>query len=261
MTIARINSLSKYFFLLLASALLSLPGSVVHAQDRAALESALRSPQRDLSDRMRDATRKPIEVLDFLGVKPGMHVLDVYAAGGYFTLVLALAVGEDGRVYAQNTPRGLNFEEDRSDVTQGEALAAKIQDNNLSNVIRVDRAVADMDLPAESLDVILLSQIFHDYYNGSPARARNMLRTLLTALKPGGVLGLIDHAGQEGLDNRRLHRIPKAAVIAAAQEAGFIVDAESDLLASPTDNYRRSIFDPMLNRTTDQFLLRLKKPL
>lgn len=260
MSTARTNTPSKYLLLLLTLLLIALPGSPVHAQDREALEAALRSPQRDLSDRMRDATRKPIDVLEFLGVRPGMHVLDVYAAGGYFTHVLALAVGEDGRVYAQNTPRGLRFEEDRSDITQGEALAAKIENNNLTNVIRVDRAVTDMNLPDESMDVILLSQIFHDYYNGNPARARNLLRTLMAALKPGGVLGLIDHAGQEGLDNRRLHRIPKADVIAAAQQAGFIVDGESDLLASPTDNYRRSIFDPMLNRTTDQFLLRLRKP-
>jgi predicted methyltransferase len=232
----------------------------VYAFDREALSQALRAQERDLSDRLRDPVRKPIDVLEFLGVEQGMTVLDVYAAGGYFTLVLSKAVGLSGRVYAQNTPRGLNFEEDRSDVTQGEALEAKIRDNNLINVVRVDRPVAAMDLPPSSLDVVLVSQVFHDYYNGNPRRAQAMLAALMGALKPGGVLGIIDHNGQPGLDNRRLHRIPKADAIAAIEQAGFVLDAESDLLAAPDDNYRRSIFDPILNRTTDQFLLRFRKP-
>jgi predicted methyltransferase len=241
--------------------ILSLLNSHVVALDKNALAEALRAPERDLSDRLRDPARKPIEVLEFLGVDTGMSVLDVYAAGGYYTLILSKAVGLTGRVYAQNTPRGLRYEEDRSDVTQGEVLEMKIAANNLINVVRVDRPVTDMALPPGSLDVVLVSQIFHDYYNDNPRRAQAVLNEIMTALKPGGVLGMIDHVGVAEQNNRRLHRMQKADAIAAAERAGFVLEAESDLLANPNDNYRRSIFDPMLNRGTDQFLLRLKKPL
>lgn len=228
--------------------------------DREALTRALASQNRELTDRLRDPVRKPIDVLEFLQLSPGMSALDVYAAGGYFTVVLSHAVGPQGKVYAQNTSRGLRFEEDRSELSQGEALAMKIRDNNLQNVIRVDEPVTEMSIPAESMDFILVSQILHDYHNSNPLRALEMLTALHRVLKPGGTLGIIDHVGAGELDNRRLHRMLKTDAVAIVERAGFILEAESDLLANPADNYRRSIFDPMLNRTTDQFLLRFKKP-
>ncbi len=240
--------------------LITASSGQVYALDKEALAEALKSPQRDLSDRLRDSARKPVEVLDFLGVEAGMTVLDVYAAGGYFTVVLSRAVGINGRVYAQNTQRGLRFEEDRSEITQGEVLEGKIRDNNLLNVVRVDEPVTGMSIPPGSVDMVLISQVLHDYHNGSPTRTRNLLSAVMDVLKPGGVLGIIDHNGLSGQDNRRLHRMPREDAIAAVTDAGFVLAAESDLLANPQDNYRRSIFDPMLNRATDQFLLRFQKP-
>ncbi|OFE11241.1 hypothetical protein PHACT_15510 [Pseudohongiella acticola] len=231
-----------------------------YSLDPDALRDSLRGSDRDISDRMRDDARKPVEVLTFLGLQEGMTALDVYAAGGYYTFVLSHAVGPDGTVYAQNSPRASRYDEDRTDMTQGEALDGKIEKGNLTNVIRVDRAIRDNGLPDASIDFILVSQILHDYYNGSPARAYGLLVELHRLLKPGGIIGIIDHTGTEGNDNRRLHRMQKAQAIDVITRAGFIVEAESDLLANPDDNPRRSIFDPLLNRGTDQFLLRLRKP-
>ncbi|MEX0740259.1 MAG: methyltransferase domain-containing protein [Pseudohongiella sp.] len=240
--------------------LLLLTGSYSHALDPETLRASLQGSDRDIADRMRDAARKPVEVLAFLGLQEGMTVLDVYAAGGYYTFILSRAVGSEGTVYAQNSPRALRFDEDRTDMTQGDALAGKIETGNLSNVIRIDRPINDNQLPDSSVDFILVSQILHDYYNGSPARAHGLLTELYRLLKPGGIVGIIDHTGVEGNDNQRLHRMLKAQAIEAVTRAGFTVEAESDLLANSNDNPRRSIFDPMLNRGTDQFLLRLRKP-
>ena len=78
--------------------------------DLQALRHALSGPDREVTDFIRDETRKPVEVLDFLGIKPGMAILDVYAAGGYYTFILSKAVGPNGKVYAQNTPRGLRYD-------------------------------------------------------------------------------------------------------------------------------------------------------
>jgi len=231
-----------------------------HALDPQALRDSLGGSDRDITDRMRDEARRPVEVLTFLGLQEGMTVLDVYAAGGYYTFILSRAVGTDGTVYAQNSPRALRYDEDRTDMTQGDALAGKIEKGNLVNVVRIDRAIRDTGLPEGSIDLILVSQILHDYYNGSPARAHGLLRELYRLLQPGGVVGIIDHTGVEGNDNQRLHRMQKAQAIEAITRAGFVVEAESDLLANPNDNPRRSIFDPLLNRGTDQFLLRLRKP-
>jgi len=227
--------------------------------DTAALAASISGTERDISDRMRDAQRKPVEVLDFFGLRPGMTVLDVYAAGGYFTFILSRAVGEDGLVYAQNSPAASAYDQDRTDMSQGEALDSKIERGRLHNVRRLDRPIRDNGLAEASIDFILVSQILHDYYNRSPVAADELMTELHRILKPGGIAGIIDHSGAEGNNNQRLHRMLKSQAIDVAVRAGFVVEAESDLLANPRDNPRRSIFDPVLDRGTDQFLLRLRK--
>ena len=225
-----------------------------------ALKENIAGPDREIADRMRDPARKPAEVLQFLQLEQGMTALDVYAAGGYYTFVLSRAVVEHGTVYAQNSPRALRFDEDRSDMTQGDALSQKITNGALANVVRIDRPISETGLPDASVDFALVSQILHDYYNRSPASAHNLLTELYRLLKPGGVVGIIDHTGTAENNNNRLHRMLKSQAIEAAHRAGFDVEAESELLANSRDNPRRSIFDPSLNRGTDQFLLRLRKP-
>lgn len=254
------TAFAKAFLRAMAAAALLLVCANSSALDPQALRDSLGGSDRDIADRLRDDARKPVEVLSFLGLQAGMTALDVYAAGGYYTFILSRAVGDNGKVYAQNSPRALRYDEDRTDMTQGDALAGKIDKGNLTNVTRIDKALSDTDLPDDTIDFILVSQILHDYYNGSPARAHGMLRELYRLLKPGGIVGIIDHTGVAGNDNQRLHRMLKAQAVEAVTRAGFIVEADSDLLANLNDNPRRSIFDPLLNRGTDQFLLRLRKP-
>ena len=229
------------------------------ALDKEALRRAITGPDRDVTDFVRDQARKPVEVLDFLGIEAGMTVLDLYAAGGYYTFILSKAVGPEGIVYAQNTPRGLRFEEDRQDISQGEALDNKIREGNLSNVRQIIRRLDDIGLAPESLDLVIVAQTLHDYYNPNPARALEMLFKLKTLLNPGGVVGITDHVGLPGRDNRDLHRMEIQQAIDVAEEAGFQVET-SELLRTASDDHSRNIFDPRLNRNTDRFLLKLRKP-
>lgn len=233
----------------------------VHGQslDTETLRRAISGPDRDISDFARDEARRPVEVLDFLGLQPGMTVLDMYAAGGYYTFILAKAVGPQGIVYAQNTPRGLLFEEDRQEITQGEALENKIRQGNLANVTQIVRPLDAIGLPENSIDFIMLGQTLHDYYNPNPARALTLLLQLKALLKPGGVIGVEDHIGLPGRDNRDMHRMETQQAIAVAEQAGFRVES-SELLRSRRDDHSRNIFDPRLNRNTDRFLLKLVKP-
>ncbi len=227
--------------------------------DLDALSRAISGPDRDVTDFARDEARRPVAVLDFLGLQPGMTVLDMYAAGGYYTFILAKAVGPEGRVYAQNTPRGLLFKEDRQEITQGEALENKIRTGNLTNVTQIVRELPELDLAENSLDLIMLAQTLHDWYNPDPERALSLLLQLKALLKPGGVIGVEDHIGLSGRDNRDMHRMETAQAVALAEQAGFQVES-SELLRSPQDDHSRNIFDPRLNRDTDRFLLRLVKP-
>ncbi|MEX1032045.1 MAG: hypothetical protein WDZ30_01665 [Cellvibrionaceae bacterium] len=218
------------------------------------IRAAIDHPERRAEDKERDAGRKPAEVLAFLGLEPGMTALDLAASGGWYTEVLSFAVGEKGKVYAQNSPGFLQY----NDGVYEKAISERLAGNRLQNVSRVNTEFADMDLN-NSVDVAITALNFHDIYHRSPEAAVDMLKAVKSALKPGGVLGLIDHNGKPGADNVSLHRMPKAQAIEAAKKAGFEV-TESDLLANSEDDHTAMVFAPNMRGNTDRFLLKLTKP-
>jgi predicted methyltransferase len=196
--------------------------------------------------------------MTFFGVERGMTVMDVIASGGYMTDVLATAVGPTGKVYAQNPPAFLQFGGGRYD----KAITARLANNRLPNVVRVDADLpASAQIPAGSVDFAITALNLHDIYNRDAAAGQKFLKDVFTTLKPGGVFGVIDHAGVSGADNTKLHRMQKSDAAAAAKAAGFVVEAESNLLAHANDDHTKGPFDPALRGKTDQFILKLRKPM
>jgi len=226
----------------------------VYADD---LAKQLASPTRPEKDKERDAGTKPVEVIKVLGVKHGMTAIDLLASGGYWTEVLSYAVGKKGKVYAQNTKFLLEYR----DGANNKEITDRLANNRLPNVQRLDRELTDLGLAPGSVDFAITSLNYHDIYNSfGAAAALSFLNTAKTILKPGGVLAIIDHAGVAGADNTKLHRIEKSIVIAQAKEAGFTVEADSNLLANPADDHTLAVFDPSLRGHTDRFVLKLRKP-
>ena len=221
------------------------------------LAAALAAADRPAEDKARDADRKPAELMQFFGVKPGMTTVDLIALGGYITEALSVAVGPKGKVYAQNPPVALQMREGM----YAKAITDRLANNRLPNVVRVDA-----DLPASSqiapgsVDVAITAMNYHDVRNMNPALAAGFLKAVYSMLKPGGVFGVTDHVGNDGADNAALHRIPKHFLIEDAKAAGFTVDGESNLLAHPADDHTKNVFDPTLRGKTDQFVVRLRKP-
>jgi len=250
--------MTKLTHLLLASSLtLFLPsaGADEHG-DAATLDAALKHSPRPEADEARDAGRKPAAVLTFLGFEEGMRVMDIIAAGGYYTDVLSVAVGENGTVYAQNPPAVLKFRDGAND----KALTERLANDRLANVIRLDADFAELDLEPGSLDGAITALNFHDVYHRSPEAAVAMLEKVHSLLEPGGTLGIIDHTGIAGQDNAALHRIERDTVIAAARKAGFELEATSELLVNPEDTHTKMVFDPEIRGNTDRFLLKFTKP-
>ena len=221
------------------------------------LAAALATGNRPAEDKARDADRKPAELVQFFGVKPGMTTVDIIALGGYITEVLSAAVGPKVKVYAQNPPVALQLR----DGMYAKAITERLANNRLPNVVRVDGDLpAASQIPPGSVDVAITAMNYHDVRNMNPELGVGMLKAVYTMLKPGGVFGVTDHVGNDGANNAQLHRIPKHFLLEDAKAAGFVVEAESDILAHPADDHTKVVFDPTLRGKTDQFVVRLRKP-
>ena len=239
----------------LALALTAVVAQVAHAQDEqvARMRAALAAPERAAENKARDAARKPIETVQFFGIKTGQTAIDLIAGGGWFTEVLSAAVGPTGKVYSQNPPFLVN------------ADAEKALIDRLGNVQAVHDRL-DQAIPAGSVDAAVTAMNLHDIYNGfagqpgSEQAAVDFLQAIHAGLKPGGVLGVIDHVGIAGQDNAMLHRMLPQQARDALTKAGFTIEAESDLLANPADDHTKGVFDPSIRGKTDQFVIRARKP-
>lgn len=217
-------------------------------ESAAQFQAALASPVRTDRDRTMDATRHPLEFLQFAGVAPGMRVLDVATGAGYTSQVLALAVGPTGKVWAQ-TPN--------PNTSLKERVAAHPQ----PNLVVITRPYDDPVPPeAAPLDLATLVLNYHDItYLNVDRDAMN--RNIFAALKPGGRYVVVDHSAQPGAGisaNRSLHRIDEAFVIAEVQRAGFVLDREGSFMRNPAD--RRDDPSGRMNQPSDKFVLRFVKP-
>jgi predicted methyltransferase len=236
--------------------LLPATGAVAD-ETRMLADELTNAPGRSDEDKARDEKRRPDQVLTFLGLRSGDTVLDIWAAGGWYSEVLSIAVGPEGKVFSQNAPSVLQFR----DGVHDKALTARLSDARLPNVTRLDDAMVDTSISPSSVDFAITALNFHDIYNrnGSDAAAK-FLEAVFDVLKPGGTFGIIDHVGTADADNAALHRIDPSLVKKAAMDAGYIVEAESDLLAHSEDDHSKKVFDPTLRGDTDRFVLRLRKP-
>jgi predicted methyltransferase len=221
------------------------------------VKTLLADESRAEADRARDAGRRPADVLEFLGVEEGMRVIDVIAAGGYYTEVLSIAVGPDGQVVAMNPPSILKFRDGRYE----KAISARLADNRLPNATRLNKDFADLVPEDGPFDVAITALNFHDVYNrNGPEAAVGFLQAVASVLKPGGIFGVIDHVGEAGADNVDLHRIEISKVLESIEAAGLIVASDSDLLRNETDDHTLGIFDDAVRGKTDRFLLKIRTP-
>ncbi len=218
------------------------------------LAAALAKPDRPDKVKANDPVRDSENRFMLQYVKPGDHVLDLGAGGGYSTWLLSAAVC-GGDVDSQNPSEWVSSPNAQAART---ALATA-----RPNVHLVTSDFDKVPVPAKPYDVIFIGTIYHDTYNMPGADGVKLDKNLLATLKPGGLVVVIDHTAPAGsgiTDTNTLHRIDKAQVLGDFKAAGFELVSDSTALANAADDHSLKVFDPAIRGHTDRMALVFKKP-
>jgi predicted methyltransferase len=218
------------------------------------------SPDRSAADLGRDRQRKPDQMLEFIGIRSGMVVLDLSAGGGYTTELLARAVGPSGRVYGQSAPLSAP---PSGRPSSPQALALRVKNSALANIIPVVRPFEDpatAEMASVGLDLVTCMFSYHDLGHMGVDRAR-MNRAVFAALKSGGLYVIADHSGRPGTgisESGTLHRIEEAFLRQEVEAAGFKQVGQGNFLRNPSDPRDKNIPEPA--QAKDEFVLKFVKP-
>jgi len=245
----------------LALAITAAPLSAISAAPPANIAVALATQDRRPDNVQLDAGRKPAEVLQYLGLKPGMKVLDLFGANGYWAEIMVPAIGPKGH---DTVWQPTQFYGDK-----GKAYFAGFMAKH-PNVSIVASPFEAPNLPTNYADFVILNNNYHDTYWVSdrfkiPEMDPNaFLKTVYAAMKPGAVIGVIDHVASPNSDVRatvdKYHRIDPEVVKADFKRAGFVFVGASDLLRNPADDHTIEVSDPKIAGKTDRFVFKFKKP-
>jgi predicted methyltransferase len=240
----------------LLGAILSLAATCAVAADP--YDAAVAHPGRPAEDLKRDPIDHPAEMLRLAGIKPGMRVADVLAGDGYYSELASYIVGPSGKVLLINNEAYDKW---------SSSLTARLAGNRLPNVEHDTVDLDKMNLPNASLDAVLLVKVYHDLYWKDPGQwpsidVQSVLSQLARALKPSGVVLLVDHSAKPGTgsaDATPLHRIDEDFAIKDFEAHGFKVVARSDVLRRPDDARDQLTYKGPMVGKTDRFVLVFRK--
>jgi predicted methyltransferase len=226
----------------------------------AGLLRAVADPRRPTDHVAMDGRRKPAAMIAFAGVKSGDRVVDFMPGGAYFTRLLSDVVTDTGRVYAFIPTEQI----DNCSPSEIAGIRLVEHDPGYRNVTVLTAGVEHFAVPVP-VDVLWTAQNYHDLHDQfmGPPNVAAVNKAFFAALKPGGVLMVIDHAAEaaSGLrDTDTLHRIDPAALRREVEAAGFVFEAANSELANPDDDHRRRVFDSAIRGRTDQIAFRFRKP-
>lgn len=175
-------------------------------QEDTALQAAIGSAARPAADVARDVHRHPFETLTFWGLTPGSTIVEIEPGrGGWWSAILQPYAEATGGTY-----------------------------------VAVARPLESMGVEDGTADMVVVARAFHNWHRSNPSRTGPYLEAFFKALKPGGVLAVEQHRSVDGLNpdvTAPTGYMPESYVIRAAQAAGFVLEARSELNANPRDDH------------------------
>ncbi len=220
--------------LILAALLAAGMCSAAHADD--ALKAAIAGSHRPAANSARDGARHPYETLRFFGIEPTMTVVELVPQGGWYTEILAPYLRDKGMLIGAG-------EEIKPENRYGTMFMNKLNSNAaVFDKVRIgvfQPPVKYAIAPANSVDLVLTFRNFHNWAGMGDDKLQVMLKSIYTTLKPGGVLGVVDHrlpAAMEQDAKASSGYVHEAWVIRQVEGAGFKLAARSEINANPKDS-------------------------
>jgi predicted methyltransferase len=202
------------------------------------------------------------ELIRFSRVDAGATVIDVYPGDGGWTRLFSDVAGPEGRVYSFVPAEVAHFKNDPVGL-----MRTLAKEPGRENVEVVSTDLVAMPQATQPADVLWLHLFYHDLHTAlmqaKGATAAEFNRAVYERLKSGGYYVIVDHATAAGVGTsnaQSLHRIDPASVREEVEAAGFILDAESTVLANKDDPHSSKVFDPAIKGETDRFAYRFVKP-
>ena len=194
---------------------------------------------RSNDNKARDQYRHPKETLEFFGLQPEMTVVEVWPGGGWYTEILAPVLQQNGQYFAAHFPSD-------SEVKYYQRSLDQFQDKLASDDVYENVTLSEFYpgthhniAPAESADMVLTFRNLHNWYMQKDIEGINeAFKAFYSALKPGGILGVVDHRLPENRDSAKAKRsgyVKQSWVIEYAEKAGFVLEAVSEVNANPLD--------------------------
>lgn len=222
-----------------AFCLAALLGAPAAAQDNveALIDKAMTGVHRSGANKARDKYRHPKETLLFFGLQPDMTVVEISPGRGWYTEVLGPVLKDLGKLYAA-VPAITDASPDFA--KQNDAYyRAMLADNRqvFGDVNIVAMSAPDIEVgPKGGADMVLTFRNVHNWAKAGNADA--MFKAFYDALKPGGILGVVEHRARPGTDFQKQvdsGYMTEAYVIETAQKAGFKLENKSEINANPLD--------------------------
>jgi len=201
---------------------------------------------RSAENRARNGSRHPVETLKFLGLRPSSRVMEIWPSGGWYTEVIAPYVNESGQYYAAHWDPESEIEFVRNGLQRfNQKLADRPDLYGNAEVVVLMPPEHLAPVPPESVDLVLTFRNIHNWMGRDVED--DIFRMMYDALKPGGVLGVVEHRGDASVPQD-----PKAAsgyvnqdyAIKLAEKAGFALVDTSEINANPADtkDYEKGVW-------------------
>lgn len=224
------------------------------------IDSALQSEIRTADDKARDTSRSPAETLAFFEVNPSSKVLELMPGGGWYTKILGTLLKEKGALYLT-----IGANPDRLKLEKHGLTHVKIVGSDISLSPTPERGIykLDGDQPADfgvnDLDNVLT---FRNWHNLDQETRLALNKAAFNALKSGGVYGVIDHTKRhmQPFDAELWRRLDPVQMIKEIQSVGFVFEDYSNIHARPNDGLIYDSTHESINRDSDRFTLKFRKP-